>query len=635
VIELLLLLWSNNSVREYLMNIFESFVLPLVRWMDHPGVSLSFLPYFKRYLGRNPQDLRRLMSNPAWEARWVASQKMTGLFSAEDAWIYLCRLAEDPERNVREGAARGFGLLLSQSPPLKQRYKDALTDTDTSGKLRKALLHSAVVLWREFPEQVETAVYLMTAAAEQPPQGCFQTIGSHLLAVELMKSHPQTARQLKRAWAASSNTNLNYHASRSDGQKPDMAGHPLIPDAWSNTSEIRVPRDTLAQVIGQDHAVKIVLMAAQQRRFIFLMGDPGTGKSMLAQAMAEQTAGGEPEDVIALPNPKYTMNPLIQTVPVHTGMGRIEQIKKARHHARQSVQFLWWTLFLGVCVSGTVLTFIYKGWVFPLVTVLMSSALFWVKKRMVPAGLEALPKLLVSHPTRPRTPFIDATGLQAGALFGDVRHDPFQSGGRETPPHQLLEPGAVHLAHKGILFIDEVGTLSMESQQQLLTVIQEKRSPIVGRLMNSSGSMVRSQPIPCDFTLVLAGNLEDMKKMHPALRSRVQGFGYEVVTAHMVRDLPENRKKFVQFVAQEVFKDGRIPHFTKEAVERVIGYAGETAGRDGYLSLRLRELGGVVRASGDMAVSDGKPLVEAAHVAKALQIKKSAEEQIKAFSYGQ
>jgi predicted ATP-dependent protease len=36
-----------------------------------------------------------------------------------------------------------------------------------------------------------------------------------------------------------------------------------------------------------------------------------------------------------------------------------------------------------------------------------------------------------------------------------------------------------------------------------------------------------------------------------------------------------------------------------------------------------------------MAVSDGKPLVEATHVAKALQIKKSAEEQIKAFSYGQ
>ena len=30
------------------------------------------------------------------------------------------------------------------------------------------------------------------------------------------------------------------------------------------------------------------------------------------------------------------------------------------------------------------------------------------------------------------TQFIDATGAHAGALLGDVRHDPFQSGGLET-----------------------------------------------------------------------------------------------------------------------------------------------------------------------------------------------------------
>ena len=44
-----------------------------------------------------------------------------------------------------------------------------------------------------------------------------------------------------------------------------------------------------------------------------------------------------------------------------------------------------------------------------------------------------IPKLLVQHP-KTRAPFVDATGLHAGALLGDVRHDPYQSGGVETPP---------------------------------------------------------------------------------------------------------------------------------------------------------------------------------------------------------
>jgi len=615
------------------MSLCESIVLPVVHRVNHPRVSLSFLPYFKRFLGRNSQEIHRLMLSPAWEARWVASQKIAEFLPIEEAWVYLCQLAEDSQRNVREGAAHGFGFLLTRAPGLKERYKEKLCDSHVSEKLSKALLHSAVVLWRKFPEHKETAVDLLTTAAEQPVRGCFQIIGSHLLAVELMKSHPQTAQQLQKEWSASSNPNLNYHASRANGQKINLTELRPDQDRWSNTSDIQVPNNLLSQVIGQEKAVEIIRIAAKQRRFVFLMGDPGTGKSMLAQAMAEQIFSGEPEDVIALPNPKYAMNPFIQTVPAHSGIGRVEQIRQAQRHAQQSLQFLWWSVFGSVCITGTTLSFMYKGWVFPLMTVLISLTLFWFKRRIVPAGLGAIPKLLVSHPQQSPTPFIDATGLQAGALLGDVRHDPFQSGGRETPPHQLLEPGAIHLAHKGILFIDEVGTLSMESQQHLLTVIQEKKFPIIGRLANSSGSMVRSHPIPCDFTLVLAGNEHDMEKMHPALRSRIKGFGYEVVTANMISDTPENRQKFAQFVAQEVSKDGKIPHFTKDAVESIIQQARKMAQREGYLSLHLRELGGIVRASGDMAVVEKESFVEPVHVEKALKIKKSVEEQMKEFSY--
>ena len=45
-------------------------------------------------------------------------------------------------------------------------------------------------------------------------------------------------------------------------------------------------------------------------------------------------------------------------------------------------------------------------------------------------------------------------------------------------PHQLVEAGAIHRAHKGVLYIDEINTLNLPSQQHLLTAIQEKEFQI-------------------------------------------------------------------------------------------------------------------------------------------------------------
>jgi Lon-like ATP-dependent protease len=140
--------------------------------------------------------------------------------------------------------------------------------------------------------------------------------------------------------------------------------------------------------------------------------------------------------------------------------------------------------------------------------------------------------------------------------------------------------------------------------------------------------MVRTAPVPCDFVLVLAGNMEDVEKMHPALRSRIRGYGYEMVTANRMPDTTENRTGLARFVAQEVRKDGKIPHFSHTAVEAVINEAVRRSGGSTHLSLRLRELGGLVRAAGDLAVSEGADLVRPEHVTAALDITKSLEEQL-------
>ncbi|MCK5548829.1 MAG: ATP-dependent protease LonB, partial [Thermoplasmata archaeon] len=207
-------------------------------------------------------------------------------------------------------------------------------------------------------------------------------------------------------------------------------------------------------------------------------------------------------------------------------------------------------------------------------------------------------------------------------------HDPFQSGGLETPSHDRVEAGAIHKAHKGVLFVDEINMLRLESQQSLLTALQEKKFSIVGQSERSAGAMVKTEPVPCDFVLVVAGNLDGLQGMHPALRSRIRGYGYEIYMKSIMPDTAKNKDKLVRFVAQEVSKDKKIPHFDKEAVLEIIREAQRRAGRRGQLTLRLRELGGLVRVAGDIAREEDAPLVTAKHVLKGKLIARSLEQQV-------
>jgi Lon-like ATP-dependent protease len=140
--------------------------------------------------------------------------------------------------------------------------------------------------------------------------------------------------------------------------------------------------------------------------------------------------------------------------------------------------------------------------------------------------------------------------------------------------------------------------------------------------------MVRTEPVPCKFVLVAAGNVETVKHMHPALRSRIRGYGYEVFMEDSFKDTPENRYKIAQFVAQEVKRDGKIPHFTKEAVEQIIREARRRSNRKGHLTLLLRDLGGLIRAAGDVALEKQAKFVEPDHVFKAKVLARPLEQQI-------
>ena len=346
----------------------------------------------------------------------------------------------------------------------------------------------------------------------------------------------------------------------------------------NSTADVPIPDKLVDQVIGQEAASIVVRKAAEQRRHVIMVGEPGTGKSMLARSMTEFLPRERLEDILVFRNQEDENEPRVRTVPAGRGSRilseRKAQIRIQRERTNRTLLFvalvIGAALLLATISSGEILTFIFGSFI-------LVFGYFFLRTRLTAGDDANVPKLLIKHERDDEPPFIDATGTLAGALLGDVRHDPFQSGADlATPAHERVEPGAVHRANKGVLYIDEIRMLRMEEQQALLVAMQEKELSISGRSERSSGALTKSEPVPTDFILIAAGNLDSIQNMHPALRSRIRGYGYEVYVNTDMRDTERNRRRLIRFIAQEVnneIKKGSgkpIPHFDRGSTSLIL-----------------------------------------------------------------
>ena len=183
--------------------------------------------------------------------------------------------------------------------------------------------------------------------------------------------------------------------------------------SYKSSGDIEVPERIIDQIIGQEEAVRTIIKAAQQRRNVLLIGEPGIGKSMLAKGMAELLPPEELQDILVYPNIEDSNNPLIGAMPAGEGK-KVVNTYRVRVKSQEEKKNMFMIAIIGAILA---VGFILKQY---LTAIIAAGIVLLLIMQMKPRSNVMVPKLLVNNENKGTAPFIDATGSHAGALLGDV-----------------------------------------------------------------------------------------------------------------------------------------------------------------------------------------------------------------------
>lgn len=393
--------------------------------------------------------------------------------------------------------------------------------------------------------------------------------------------------------------------------------------------------------------------------FLLLLGDAGTGKSLLGRAMSGYMTdiykknGINLYDVCTWQNRTMPSEPKISIHPTPEGKKLVKQAAKMESKKGRLVK---WGLkaIIGLMIGFGTLILGYLGYqwlvyyqnisimeyiIYPpnlnalaigITAIGMGGMLYFFSRMMGGMGGSKkgiggaentkAPKLLIDNSSG-SAPFVDATGHGSAQLFGSIAWDPYQTGDLGTPEHQRVTAGDVHRAHLGVLYIDEIKNLTGGEAVTLLTVLEDGQLPVALRSQFHGGDTaamsVATEPIPCMVFLIAAGNMDSLCHIHPALMDRMTGYGKVVYMNNCICNTEENRRKYVQFIVQETKRFNLLP-FTRDACIAIIDEARKKSGRNDRLTCYFRQMISILKTASTLAMIKNSSVVTEDYVKLAL-----------------
>lgn len=450
-------------------------------------------------------------------------------------------------------------------------------------------------------------------------------------------------------------------------------------EKFETTDDIRVPEKFRDWIVGQDEALEKIRLNlhewihtlkdiqkienqpdAQQKisrilrerptTNILLLGEPGTGKSLIAKIMGEELKelyekhGIQLQDVVLVENKNDKYSPLLRYLPAGVGRKLVEHAKQVET-IKEKKKAMYITLGLGslMAIGALLMALGFRalilnliaGFDFDSVIRSVATAYFWIGaslitfpmfiwfwfffygsgRLMVGGGLAddllRVPNLLVDNSPEDLKYYVEATRTSSAQLFGSIEWEPFGRAG--AAPYLRVRAGLVHKANKLILYIDEIRNLSVSEAVGLLTAMEDGEIPVRahGELTTTAGTAtaelnVDTPPIRCLFFLLAAGNMDilydqnSVLNLVPALRDRFENYGDIIYLKHEFLDTPLNRMKVAQVVADEIYRFN-FPPMTKEGVLEIINYMRRKATNNNYLRITFRNVIKIIKRSAQIA----------------------------------
>ena len=249
--------------------------------------------------------------------------------------------------------------------------------------------------------------------------------------------------------------------------------------------------------------------------------------------------------------------------------------------------------------------------------------LFWLSQQSrEQAGLRYSVNLIVDHREKKGAPVVYETNPSYYNLLGRLEYE--NRFGAAITDFTMLKAGAFHRANGGYLILQANDILTgIQSWEVLKRALKNKeiRIETLGeQYALTPYSTLRPQPIPLQVKVIMIGNPllyqmlyyydEDFRKL----------FKIKVDFDIDMDRQGENAAKMAGFIAYHCNQE-KLRHFDGAAVARIIEYSARLAEHQEKLSTRFNDIVELLYEADAWAGIEGRNIIEAVHVEKALEEK--------------